>query len=116
MKVASTINNYIHYMEEHYERLYADIMFPMIYGMPYEAAIQLDIFDNQRDYLKTNKDVLSKANVAGKERTQFKKGNKQGMRFTAQDDEDEEQLQLDLDGEVNPEEEEVNIRAEINEE
>ena len=45
MKVASVINNYIHYMEDHFERKYADLIFPKLYGMPYQKAIQLNLFD-----------------------------------------------------------------------
>ncbi len=45
MKVASVINNYIHYMEEHMQRQYADIIFPAVVGVPYNKAVQLNLFD-----------------------------------------------------------------------
>ena len=87
-------------MSEHYERLYTQLMFPQIYGMPYEDAVQLDLFDNGRQYLKTGKGTLDQANIYGKDRTQFKKGNQQGIRFISKDVEgDEDQLQLDVDQE-----------------
>ena len=117
MKVASTINNYIHYMEEHYERLYADLMFPQIYGMPYEDAVQLDLFDNHRNYLKTGKRTLSKANVAGTERTRFQKGNTQGIRFAKNPStEEEDQLTLDAESKIDPEEEDENVRTDLSKE
>lgn len=41
MKVASVINNYIHYMKEHYERKYADLIFPKLFNMPYQKPFSL---------------------------------------------------------------------------
>ena len=49
MKIASVINNYIHYMEEHYQRLYADVIFPRLFNMPYTRAVQLNLFDTRTD-------------------------------------------------------------------
>lgn len=99
MKVASTVFNYINYMKEHQENLYAKLMFPKLYGMPYDKAVQLDLFDNQRNYLKHNKGLLSKSNKAAVDKTLFKKGNKQGMRFTSNKEEpaEEDELKLDLE-------------------
>ena len=41
MKVASVIKNYITYVQKHYEKAYADIIYPALYGMQYEEPVQL---------------------------------------------------------------------------
>lgn len=46
VKVASVINNYIKYCKEHLQRNYADYIFPKIYGVKYDKAVQLNLFDN----------------------------------------------------------------------
>lgn len=79
LKVASTIYNYINYMEKHYQKLYADIIFPAVYGKEYEEPVQLDIFDD--DTLDTDSDTLDKSNEYARTKNQFKQGNTQGVRF-----------------------------------
>jgi len=49
MKIASVINNYIKYCKENMARNYADYLFPAIYGMPYNKAVQLSLFDDPDD-------------------------------------------------------------------
>ncbi len=71
MKVASVINNYIHYAEMYMQRLFADIIFPKIYGIKYPDAVQLGMFD--RMYLKHSKGVIDAINQYGATRTRFKK-------------------------------------------
>lgn len=90
LKVASTILNYIRYMEKHYKKLYADIIYPAIYGKAYEEPVQLDIFDD--DSLETSTDILDKSNEYARTKNQFKQGNKEGVRFAS---EDNSQLSLD---------------------
>lgn len=102
MKVTSTINNYIHYMQERQERLYQSIIFPAVYGQRYSDEIQQQLFNpdtgkTARNYLNTGKDTINKANEIGKTRTQFKKGNTQGVRFAKTDNDEPDQVQLDLD-------------------
>ena len=97
IKVASVINNYIKYMSEHYERLYADIIYPRIYGKKYEDAVQLNMFDDS-DELVSDEETIDASNIQGKERTQFKKGNTQGIRFTPNTN-DEDQIKLNFDNE-----------------
>ena len=93
LKCASVINNYIKYMEKHYKKAYSDIIYPAIYGKPYEDVVELSLFDD--DELVTDKDTLDKANVQGREDTLFKKGNTQGQRFAKKDDvEDEDSISL----------------------
>lgn len=79
LKISSVINNYIHYMEQHYQKAYADIIYPALYGKKYEEPVQLTMFDD--DKLATDKDIIDQSNEKGKSRTQFKTGNTQGVRF-----------------------------------
>lgn len=79
LKVASTIYNYVNYMEKHYQKLYADIIYPAIYGKKYEEPTQLDIFDN--DNLETDKETIDKSNQYAVDKSRFQKGNTQGVRF-----------------------------------
>ena len=83
LKVASTIYNYINYMEKHYQRLYADIIYPAIYGKSYEEPVQLDMFDD--DALSTDADTIDKSNTYARTKNQFKSGNKEGIRFSSKD-------------------------------
>lgn len=81
MKVASVINNYIKYAEEHMQRKYADIIFPKIYGMTYNKAVQLDIFDTDDD-LQTDKEVITTSNKLGRTRGRFSPKNQPGRATT----------------------------------
>lgn len=71
MKVASVINNYIHYAEAYMQRQFADIIFPKIYGVKYPEALQLGMFDRQ--YLRHSKGVIDAINEFGSTRGRFKK-------------------------------------------
>lgn len=72
MKIASVINNYIHYMKDHFERKYADIIFPKLFGITYNKAVQLNLFDTD-DTLNDNPDEIKLSNAYGRERTRFRK-------------------------------------------
>lgn len=72
MKIASVINNYIHYMEEHYQRLYADVIFPRLFNMPYQRAIQLNLFDTGTDKLDSEENEIKLSNRYGRTRGQFR--------------------------------------------
>lgn len=105
MKVAAVINNYIHYMAENHERLYADLIFPQLYGIKYSKAVQLDLFDKGRNYLQTGKKTIDKANEPGKKRTQFQKDkivNNQNIKKQSKKEEKpaKGQQELDLDDEA----------------
>ena len=80
LKVASTIYNYVNYMEKHYQKLYADIIYPAIYGKKYEEPVQMDILDG--DNLETDSDTIDKSNQYAVDKSRFQKGNTQGVRFT----------------------------------
>lgn len=98
IKVASVINNYIKYMEKHYKKLYADVIFPAIFNKDYEEPVQLSIddIDNPDNELTTDSDTLDKSNKYGVERTRFQKGNTQGIRFTPNNN-NKDQIELDLE-------------------
>lgn len=85
IKVASVIRNYVKYMEKHYERQYADIIYPAIYGKAYEEPVQLGLFDDD-DELASDEDTLDIANEIGRTSTQFKKGNQSGIQFAKSGD------------------------------
>ncbi len=78
LKVASTIFNYVNYMEKHYERLYTKVIYPAIYQKPYEEPVQLDMFDD--DELATDTDTIDKSNVHAKTKNQFQAGNEYRFR------------------------------------
>lgn len=89
IKIASTIFNYVNYMEKHYERLYSKIIYPAIFQKEYEDPVQLDVFDT--DNLSTDSTTIDKSNVDAKTKNQFKPGNE--YRFQQRPDKD--QLSID---------------------
>lgn len=100
--LARAIINYIKRLQERQERLYQTIVFPALYGQPYSDEVQLQLFNpdtgkKPRNYLPSSRKELQQADDDAVKRTQFKKGNKQGIRFAKNDNEGEEdQVQLDL--------------------
>ena len=72
LKVASTIFNYVNYMEKHYERLYQKVIYPAIYQHEYEEA-QLDMFDD--DNLDSDSNTIDTSNEYARSKNQFKSGN-----------------------------------------
>lgn len=97
IKVASVIFNYVNYMEKHFAKLYADIIYPAIYERDYEDEVQLDIFDIEDNEdnidLDTDADTIKKSNEYARTKSQFKQGNE--YRFTKQDNTDDKQLDFD---------------------
>lgn len=90
IKVASVINNYVKYMEQHMQKLYAEIIYPAIYKKQYEEPVQLTIDDTEEETeLDDNEETINKSNEEGRTRGQFKQGNKQGIRFTPNKDKDQ---------------------------
>lgn len=85
--VASVIFNYINYMEKHYPKLYADIIYPAIYEKEYEEPVQLDIETeiSDEDKLSSSEDELDVSNKWARTKGQFKPGNE--YRFTSDDKE-----------------------------
>ncbi len=104
LKVASVIFNYINYMEKHYAKLYADIIYPAIYEKDYEEPVQMDMFaDEENPELATDSDTIDTSNKYARTKTQFKKGNEYRFKPNQQVD---KQLDFDslLDDEENTEE------------
>jgi hypothetical protein len=97
LKVASTIFNYINYMEKHYHRLYADIIYPAVYGKEYSDDVQMDIFDG--DELDSTRDTIDVSNKYASDKNKFKQGNTAGIRFASKNDDE----QIDIDDEISDE-------------
>ena len=83
MKIASVINNYIKYSRDNLQRNYADYIFPKIYHMPYNKAIQLSLFDEIEDDgspllpsdRETMKAVINRGFRGKDDKGKFTKGN-----------------------------------------
>lgn len=84
IKLASTIYNYVNYMQKHQQKLYADIIYPAIYGKEYEEPVQTDLFSS--DELDSSSDVIDASNKYAKDKGKFKQGNTQGVRFASEPD------------------------------
>lgn len=87
LKVASTIFNYVNYMEKHYDRLYKKVIYPAIFQKSYEEPEQLEIDGFNSDELKTDTDTIDKSNIHARTKNQFKQGNE--YRFQAGPDKDQ---------------------------
>ena len=110
VKVASVINNYIKYCRENLQLAYAEYIFPKVYGVQYDKAVQMGLFETGLlpDDAETMKAVIDQG-MQGKDKSgKFVKGN--DMRFQKKEleepvEEPEGQTHLDLD--TPPEETEV---------
>ena len=79
-KIASVINNYINYCKDNMEYNYSRFIFPKIYGMTYDKAVQLTISDyddkgNLKDDLESDESLINLSNALGKVRGRIKKGS-----------------------------------------
>lgn len=83
IKLASVVYNYINYMEKHYKKLYADVIYPAVYDKEYEEPVQLDIDSLNKDSLDTDSSTIDKSNIEARDRGKFKAGNKLGVRFAS---------------------------------
>lgn len=67
MKLASSISNYVEYMQEHYEDKFANIIFPALYDMPYDKAVQMNLFgDEELADTMDNEEDTEDINIANK--------------------------------------------------
>lgn len=80
IKVASVIKNYINYVQSHYQKAYAEIIYPALYNKKYEGPVQLSF--NDKDTLDTDADEIDKSNSYAVNNSRFQKGNTQGIRFS----------------------------------
>lgn len=101
MKVATTIKNYIRYSQQHLQRNYAEYIFPKLYGMRYKDAVQDSMFEN--GLLPSDQETIRKANEFVRKSTQFKPGNKEGIRFAKNPENQEkepEQMRMSIEDEI----------------
>jgi len=73
MKVASVINNYTHYAEEHMQKPFLKLIFPKIYGIPADEMVEQDLIDNEK-FLDSSKGLIDAINAYGAKRGQYKPG------------------------------------------
>ena len=95
-QVASVIYNYINYMEKHYQRMYADIIYPAIYEKEYEDDVQLkfdDLEDN--DDLISDEEEIDISNKYARTKNQFKPGNQPGIQFASNSNKNSKQFDFD---------------------
>lgn len=61
-KVASVVNNYIKYSRDKLQKNYVDYIFPKVFGMRYDKAVQLQLFysDEESGLLPTDQETISK--------------------------------------------------------
>lgn len=74
MKVASVINNYVHYSEEHMSDAFLKVIFPKLYGMPAEDMVSQDLVDDE-SFLDSSKGLIDAINEYGKNRGKYPKGS-----------------------------------------
>lgn len=81
-KIASVINNYSNYCKENMQYNYSKFIFPKLYGMPYNKAVQMSLEDYDengeiKDTLGSEEALINLSNALGKDRGKFKpKSNK----------------------------------------
>lgn len=103
MKIASVINNYVKWCKQNMERNYADYIFPQVYGVPYNKAIQLSLFDDPNDngLLPSDQDTLNKVinkSLQGKDaQGKWTRGNQYRFQKKELDEPEENPNQLHLD-------------------
>lgn len=79
-KIASVINNYINYCKDNMEYNYSRFIFPKIYGMTYNKAVQMTIDDYKddgdiKDTLESHEELINLSNALGKVRGRIQKGS-----------------------------------------
>lgn len=73
MKVASVINNYVHYAEEKLQKPFLNVIFPKLYGIPADEMVTQDIIDDDK-YLDSSKGLIDAINEYGRNRGKYKPG------------------------------------------
>ena len=74
MKVASVINNYIHYAEENLQKPFYKLIFPKLYGIQAEEMVEKDLIDDEK-FLDSSKGLIDAINEYGKNRGKYPKGS-----------------------------------------
>lgn len=111
MKVASVINNYIHYIEDYMPKAFADIIFPALYGVKYDRAIQLSLFEPED--LDSSESIIDIINEYGRTRGQYRKKpapsiNPRFQKVSKEEETGEEPEIQQLSFDLNQEDEEEN--------
>jgi hypothetical protein len=73
MKVASVINNYIHYAEEKLRQPFLKLIFPKLYGVTIDEASEKDLVPENFELTSTT-DIIDTINDFGKNRGKYKQG------------------------------------------
>ena len=73
MKVASVINNYVHYAEEKLQKPFLNVIFPKLYGIPAEDMVDKDLIDDDK-FLDSSKGLIDAINAYGANRGKYKPG------------------------------------------
>jgi hypothetical protein len=74
MKVASVINNYVHYAEEKLQKPFLNVIFPKLYGIPADEMVTQDLIDDDK-FLDSSKGLIDAINDYAKNRGKFVKGS-----------------------------------------
>ena len=73
MKVASVINNYIHYAEEKLQPAFLKLIFPKLYGVAFEDAAENNLLPDDFE-LETSTDIIDVINDYGRNRGKYAPG------------------------------------------
>ena len=74
MKVTSVIMNYCNYAAEHMKKPFLKLIFPKLYGIPADDAIEDNLVPEDTN-LETDKNLIDTINQWAKDRGKFKKGS-----------------------------------------
>jgi hypothetical protein len=74
MKVASVINNYIHYAEEKLRQPFLKLIFPKLYGVTIDEAPDKDLLPGDFE-LESTTEIIDAINDYGKNRGKYKQGS-----------------------------------------
>lgn len=79
-QISSVINNYVNYCKDNMEYNYSRFIFPKLYGITYDKAVQLtfDEYDENgelKDKLESDEKTINLSNALGKVRGRIKKGS-----------------------------------------
>ena len=74
LKVASVINNYVHYAEEHLQKPFLKVIFPKLYGVAADEMVEQNLIDTD-EYLDSSAGLIDAINEYGRKRGQYQKGS-----------------------------------------
>ena len=74
LKVASVINNYIHYAEERLQKAFLKVIFPKLYGIDADEMVEQNLIDTD-EYLDSSAGLIDAINEYGRKRGQYQKGS-----------------------------------------